>query len=104
MIGLAALAMAQSVESNPEAMVRAAVAANDAAAAAWQATVISLMVLVGILIIGAVMMFMAFHFKELVRNTDGMREELILATRKLALLEGNILGRAEQKDETAGLK
>jgi len=54
--------------------------------------------------IGAVMLFMAFHFKELVRNTDGMREELILATRKLALLEGNLVGRAEQKDEAAGLK
>jgi hypothetical protein len=53
---------------------------------------------------GALFIFMAFQLKDLVRHTNGMREELMQATRKLALIEGNVIGRAEQKQEEAGLK
>jgi len=44
------------------------------------------------------------EFRELVKNTNGMREKLVEATRKLTLIEGNIAGRAELKEEEAGMK
>ena len=89
---------------NPEAMVRAAVAATNAEQAAYWAAVMSVMTLGALLIGGAMLLYMAFKFQQLVHHTDGMREELVAATRKLALIEGNIAGRAEQKEETARLK
>lgn len=89
---------------NPEAMINAAIAAKSAELAATQAFYVSIAVIVMLLIIGAMMMFVVYKFDELKRNTDGMREALVIATRKLALLEGNAIGRAEQIEEQVGLK
>jgi len=97
-------ALAQSLDNNPEAMIRAAVAASDAATSAYWAAMLSIVTLVVLLIGGAMMLYMAFEFKSLVKNTNGMREKLVEATRKLALIQGNIAGRAELKEEEAGLK
>jgi heme/copper-type cytochrome/quinol oxidase subunit 2 len=84
---------------NPEAMIKAAVSAAAAESAAWQAFVVSIVVLVILLIVGAVFMFMAFEMRELAKHTNGMRHDLVEATRKLALIEGNIAGRAEKAAE-----
>lgn len=110
---------------NPEAMVKAAVAAAAAEGAAWQAAIMAGITLLGILILGAFMFIIVYNFLELKRcfvgmrekfermerNTDGIMSALLEATRKLALIEGNIKGRAEQtreqeiaKEEAAGLK
>ena len=89
---------------NPEAMINAAIAAKAAEAAANQVLYGIAILVVMVLIIGAMMMFIAYKFDELKRNTDGMRDELVLATRKLALVEGNVAGRQEQMNESAGLK
>ena len=99
--------LAEAVTSsaiNPEAMINAAIAAKSAELAATQAFYISIVVIVMLLAIGAMMMFVAYKFDELKRNTDGMREALMLATRKLALIEGHAAGRAELEEEQAGLK
>lgn len=88
--------------TNPEAMVNAAIAAKAAELAANQAFYGLVFVIFMLLIIGAMMMFVAYRFERLERNTDGMRERLVDATRKLALIEGNLVGRAEQTEEQAG--
>lgn len=84
---------------SPEAMINAAVAAKAAEAAANQIFYISLAMLFVLLVIGAVLMFLLYKAAELERNTNGMRVQLVEATRKLALMEGNIAGRAEQLEE-----
>jgi len=89
---------------NPEAMVRAAVAAVQASVAAYWAAVLAVLTLGSVLVLGAIIIYIAFQFKDLVRHTNGMREELVQATRKLALIEGNLTGRAELKEEEASLK
>jgi len=85
--------------TNPEALINAAIAAKAAELAANQSFYISIVIILMLLIIGALMMFVAYKFDELKRNTDGMRDQLVEATRKLALLEGNMIGRAEQTAE-----
>ena len=89
---------------NPEAVINAAIAAKSAELAATQAFYISIVVIVLLLAIGAMMMFVAYKFDELKRNTDGMREALIIATRKVALMEGHAAGRADLIEEQAGSK
>jgi len=85
---------------NPEAIINAAIAAKAAELAANQAFYMSLAIFVVLLVIGAAIMFTAYKFAELERNTNGMRINLVEATRKLALLEGNIVGRAELTSES----
>jgi len=87
---------------NPEAMVRAAVAASNAESAAWYASLLSVVSLLILLGIGIVFVFLFYEIRELVVHTNGMREQLVEATRKLALIEGRILGRAEQKAAEEG--
>jgi len=89
-------------ELNPEAMVRAAVAAADAANAAWWATAVSVLTLLSVFAMGLIFVFMAFQLKDLVKHTNGMRQDLMDATRKLAFIEGNIAGRAELREEEVG--
>lgn len=89
---------------NPEAMIKAAIAASNAEAAAWNAAIMAAVTLVVLLVVGALMGMIWLKFSALEHNTDGMREALIIATRKLALIEGNVIGRAEQSEEQAGLK
>lgn len=100
--------LAQAAETangiNPEAMIAAAIAAKSAESAAWYASIMAAITLVVLLGIGLMMMFVWLKFDKLERNTDGMREALVVATRKLALIEGNITGRAEQLQEQAGQK
>lgn len=100
---------------NPEAMIRAAVAANAAESAAWYASVMSGITL-GVLLIMGVGIFVVLYtflelkrcfigmrekFEKLERNTDGILQQLLDATRKLAMIEGHTAGRAEQAKERA---
>ncbi len=93
-------AQAPSSTFNPEAIINAAISAKAAELAANQAFYVSVAIFIVLLAIGAAIMFTAYKFAELERNTDGMRVSLVEATRKLALLEGNIAGRAELTSES----
>lgn len=84
---------------NPEAMINAAIAAKAAELAANQAFYIGIIIILVLLSIGVMIMIMTYKFTKLEHNTDGMRVELMAATRKLALLEGNLIGREEQTQE-----
>ena|SRR5690349_17791423 len=86
---------------SPEALINAAIASKAAEQAASQASVISLFILGLIAIQTIALVFVALNFKRLEQNTDGMKEQLVAATRKLALIEGNVIGRAEQTAERA---
>jgi len=93
--------MNQVAVANPEAIINAAVAANAAAGAAYQAFILAWIILGAVLIIGAMMCLVAIKFSELEQNTNSMKDALVDATRKLALIEGNVIGRQElAKEET----
>jgi beta-lactamase regulating signal transducer with metallopeptidase domain len=94
-------AQAPSSLFNPEAIINAAIAAKAAELAANQAFYMSLAIFVVLLIIGAAIMFTAYKFAELEHNTNEMRIQLVEATRKLGLAEGNVTGRAELTEETS---
>lgn len=83
---------------NPEAFINATIAARAAELAASQAFYISLGIIAILLVIGAAIMFAVYKLYELERNTDGMRKDLVEATRKLALMEGEVLGRANKEN------
>ncbi len=97
---MAIIEVAQPSVANPEAVINAAVAANAAAAAAAQAYFMSVLTLGALAILGAASIIIAYNFRQLERNTNSMKDQLVDATRKLALIEGNIIGRAEQTQET----
>jgi len=85
--------------ANPEALINAAVAAVAARDAAYQGFMISIITLGVVLFIGLAMMSVAWKFSELERNTNSMKDALIETTRKLALIEGRVLGKAEAEEE-----
>lgn len=85
--------------ANPEAMVAAAVNAKAAADAASQAFAMSMLVLGAMAIMTIAVIFIGYNFKRLERNTNSMKDALVDATRKLALIEGNVIGRAEHAAE-----
>ena len=87
------------VPINPEAIINAAIAAKAAELAASQAFYAAVTIIAIMLVIGAAIMFVLYKVYEIERNTDGMRVALVEATRKLALFEGNIAGRAELTEE-----
>ena len=101
--------------TNPEAMIAAAVAAAQAQQSAFNASMISLLVLALMLLVFITMLILVYKADHMVRNnaantlklellernTDGLLTTLMDATRKLALIEGNVAGRAEQKQEEA---
>lgn len=91
-------------EAIPQALIAATVAAKNAETMAWQSLVLDVAILGAIMILGAMVLYMAFQFRELVTHVNGMRMELVSATRKLALSEGNVAGRAELAEEQADLK
>jgi len=80
-------------------MVRAAVAANDAANSAYYASMLSIMTLAVVLILGVMVLYMAFKFHEMVQHTNGMLKNLLELTDKVSRAEGVLVGRQEQKDE-----
>jgi hypothetical protein len=89
---------------NPEAMVGAAVAATNAATSAYYASLLATVTLLAVLIMGAMVIYMAFKFREMVQHTDGMLASLIELTDKVSRAEGVLTGRQEQKDEDAAAK
>lgn len=91
---------AQAQNFNPEAIINATIAAKAAELAANQIFYISVGLFLMLLAIGGVIMFMLYKLFELERNTNGMRVALVETTRKLALVEGNVAGRAELTEES----
>lgn len=85
--------------ANPEAIINAAVAANAAAQSAYQAFIISMIILGAIVVTAMMMGIIAVKFADLEKNTNSMKDALVEATRKLALIEGRGLGRAEKSAE-----
>lgn len=96
------LVQAPSNAFNPEAIINAAVAAKSAELAATQTFWIGLIAVFMLLCVGAAIMGILYKMSKLERNTNGMRINLVEATRKLALLEGNKKGREELVEEGKG--
>ena len=92
------------INAIPQALIAATVAAKNAETMAWQALIIGIIIVSLMLVGGGILIYIMLQFRDLVIHTNGMRESLVAATRKLALLEGNVLGRAEMEQEQAGLK
>ena len=92
------------INAIPQALIAATVAAKNAETMAWQALLASIIIVCLMLIGGGILIYIMLQFRDLVIHTNGMRESLIAATRKLALIEGNAAGRAELHEEQAGLK
>jgi len=83
--------------TNPEAIINAAVAANIAAASAYQAFVLSIIILGAVVISTIVTIIVAVKFHELEKNTNSIKDALIEATRKLGLIEGRALEKEEAR-------
>ena len=92
------------VNAIPEALIAATVAAKNAEVMAWQTWILGIILLALMLIGGGILIYVMLQFRDLVIHTNGMRDALVAATRKLALIEGNVIGRAELHEEQAGLK
>jgi hypothetical protein len=91
---------------NPEAMINAAVAAANAQTAAYWAAILAVLTLGAVLVMGLMVGFMAYKFREMVVHTNGMLKSLLDLTDKISRAEGVATGRQAQKDEDAmtGLK
>lgn len=75
---------------------------------AWQARWIAACALIIVLALGGLLLWVSFKldkitgmFNVLLRQTNGLKDDLVCATRKLATLEGNIQGR---KDAMADMR
>jgi len=80
-------------------LVNAVNAANQAAQAAWIAAGLSIVVLGAVLIIGAVIAWMAWKVSHIEHNTNSITNQLVAATRKLGLAEGEEVGREAEKQD-----
>lgn len=76
---------------------------------AWQARWIAACALIIVLALGGLLLWVSFKldkitgmFNTLLRQTNGLKDDLVCATRKLAMLEGNIQGRKEATAERKG--
>jgi hypothetical protein len=85
---------------NPEAIINATIASKAAEMASTQVFYISAIILLVLLAVGGAIMFILYKAAELERNTNSMRVDLVEATRKLALLQGNVIGRTELSQES----
>jgi len=83
--------------ANPEAIINAAVAANAAAQSAYQAFIISMIILGAVALSTVAMIVVAMKFSELEKNTNSMKDALVDATRKLALIEGRHLEKVDEE-------
>lgn len=88
--------MNPGVVANPEAVINAAIAANAAASAANQAFIMSMIILGAMVLVGLMMGIVTIRFSALEKNTNSMKDALVDATRKLALIEGRGLAKAEE--------
>lgn len=73
---------------------------------AWQARLIAGATLAIVLGLGGLLVWVSFKldkitgmFNVLLKQTNGLKDDLVCATRKLAMLEGNIQGRKEATAE-----
>lgn len=73
---------------------------------AWQARWIAACALIIVLALGALLIWISLKldkitgmFNLLLRQTNGLKDDLVCATKKLATLEGNIQGRKEAAQE-----
>jgi len=94
--------MNQVALGNPEAIINAAVAANAAAQSAYSAFIISMILLGAVVLMTLISATVAIKFHEMAKNfymleknTNSIKDALIVATRKLALIEGTSIGKAE---------
>lgn len=84
---------------NFEPIVQAVIAAMAAQEAAWRTNwMLAIIILFGAIII-SIGIYMIIELNRVKHQTDGILQTLLLATRKLGLAEGEIIGRAAQKTE-----
>jgi len=95
-----ALAMAadsSTLTNNPEPVINAVLAALEAQKSAFLTNWLLVALLISaVMIVGGMLIILA-KIQTVKEQTDGMHSELIEATRKLALIEGEVKGRQEQK-------
>ena len=92
-------ATADGIITNPEPIINAVLAALEAQRSAF----LTNWLLVAILIVATVLIAAVFiaigKIIVIQQQTDGMHKAMIEATRKLALIEGEVIGREEAKKE-----
>ena len=92
---------AETIEKSPEPVINAVLAALQAqqSAALTNGLLVTLIILGTVVSLGIGFVMIAVHQIRL--HTNGMHTALVEATRKLALIEGEVAGRASQKIEDA---
>jgi len=92
---------AAEIANNPEPVINAVLAALEAKESAFltNSLLVSLIIIAGMVAIGIGFVMAAVN--QIREHTNGMHTALVDATRKLALIEGEVAGRASQKIEDA---
>ena len=89
------------INTNPEPVINAVLAALEAQKSAFLTNWLLVALLIGALLIVGGLLVVLSRIQIVKEQTDGMHVELMEATRKLALIEGEVKGRASQKTEDA---
>jgi len=92
---------AEEIAKSPEPVINAVLAALEAQRSALLTNwlLASLIIIAAIVAVGTGVLMVAVQ--RIQEHTNGMHTELVSATRKLALIEGEVAGRASQKIEDA---
>jgi len=99
MIQLTAALASDTLVTNPEPVINAVLAALEAQRSAFLTNWLLVALLIGAFIIVGGLFIMIQRLTIIREQTDGMHKALLLAERKLALIEGEVKGRANQKEE-----
>jgi len=90
---------AEEISNSPEPVINAVLAALEAKESAFltNSLLFALIIIAGMVALGVGFVIVAVN--QIRVHTNGMHNELVSATRKLALIEGEVKGRANQKIE-----
>jgi hypothetical protein len=92
-------AAADGIINNPEPIINAVLAALEAQRSAFITNwLLAALLIVAVVLVVAVIIAIA-KIAIIQQQTDGMHKSMIEATRKLALIEGEVIGREGQKKE-----
>ena len=93
------MAIAADGIQNPEPIINAVLAALKAQESAFLTNWLLATLIVLALLAGVGVVIIMFAVREIKQHTNGMHNELVETTRKLALIEGEVKGRASQRTE-----
>jgi len=92
-------AATDGIVSNPEPIINAVLAALEAQRSAFLTNWLLVAILIVAMILVVAVLVAIGRIIVIQQQTDGMHKALIEATRKLALIEGEVIGREEAKKE-----